>query len=116
MAQAQLGAGYGRNIGERLRLNTNVGLTVVDDQFADTYFSVSQDDAFASGLARFAADGGIKDYGANLTATYRLSERWSAVGFASYRRLVGDAVESPIVDREGDPNQVIFALGVGYAF
>ncbi|MEM6709051.1 MAG: MipA/OmpV family protein [Pseudomonadota bacterium] len=114
--QAQANIGYGRSFGKKLRLQTNLGVTFVDDSFSDTYFSVTSMDSSASGLQTYEAEGGVKDYGVNAIATYRLSERWSAVGFVSYRRLVGDAVDSPIVDQEGDENQVILAFGFGYSF
>ncbi|MEM1439273.1 MAG: MipA/OmpV family protein [Pseudomonadota bacterium] len=114
--QAQFNVGYARSYGTRWRLTTNVGATWVDDSFAETYFGVSSADAARSGLAGYQADGGLKDYGVNVIANYQFTERWSAVGYASFRRLAGDAVDSPIVDQEGDPNQVILALGIGYSF
>ncbi|MEM1433455.1 MAG: MipA/OmpV family protein [Pseudomonadota bacterium] len=114
--QAQANVGYARSFGKKWRLQTNLGVTLVDDSFSETYFSVTSDDSAASGLQTFAAEGGLKDYGVNAIATYRFSNRWSAVGFVSYRRLVGDAVDSPIVAEEGDANQVILAFGFGYSF
>ncbi|NRA30838.1 MAG: MipA/OmpV family protein [Parvularculaceae bacterium] len=114
--QANLTAGYGRNMGDRLRVDGTVGLAVMGENIADTYFSVSSADALASGLGPYEAASGVRDYNASLAVIYQLSDRWSAVGYTSYRRLTGDAADSPIVDQEGDPNQIIAAFGLGYAF
>ncbi|MEM9168172.1 MAG: MipA/OmpV family protein [Pseudomonadota bacterium] len=114
--QAQASLGYGRNFGNRLRLTGNAGATFVNDDYAGTYFTVSDTDSARSGLDPFEAEGGLKDVGVSLTTIYNLTDRWSAVGFTSYRRLVGDAADTPIVDLEGDPNQLIVAIGVGYSF
>ncbi|MEM6415151.1 MAG: MipA/OmpV family protein [Pseudomonadota bacterium] len=114
--QAQASMGYGRNFGNRFRLTGNAGATFVNDDYAETYFTVSDTDSARSGLDTFQAEGGLKDVGVSLVGTYKLADRWSAVGFTSYRRLVGDAADTPIVDREGDANQLIVAIGVGYSF
>ncbi|MEM9839461.1 MAG: MipA/OmpV family protein [Pseudomonadota bacterium] len=114
--QASASVGYGRNIGDRLRADSTFGVTFMGDNLAQTYFSVDSVDAMNSGLTTFEADSGIRDYNASLALIYRLSGRWSAVGYTSYRRLVGDAADSPIVDQEGDPNQIIVAVGLGFAF
>ena len=39
-----------------------------------------------------------------------------AVGQIDYGRLLGDAADSPLVDREGSANQVSGVLGVSYSW
>lgn len=114
--QAQAGVGYGRSFGKAWRVTSNVGVTFVDDNYAETYFTVSTNNASRSGLAEYSAEGGIKDYGVNFITNYQFNQRWSAVGFASFRRLIGDAADSPVVSIEGDSNQNILAVGIGYSF
>lgn len=114
--QTSANVGYGRNIGSRLRADSTFGVSFMGENVAETYFSVDSVDAMNSGLMAFEAESGVRDYNASLALIYRLSGRWSAVGYTSYRRLMGDAADSPIVDQEGDPNQIIAAVGLGVAF
>ena len=50
------------------------------------------------------------------TATYRVAEAWSLTGIVGYSRLFSEASDSPIVDDEGDENQLVGGLLVNYAF
>ena len=100
----------------RLFVTTRVGIGLMSDTFADTYFSVSASSAEASGLPAYAAAGGIMDAGVSGSATYALSRHWALSGAVSYRRLLGDAGSSPIVEDAGSANQIVAALGVGYVF
>ena len=114
--RATLRGGYDTPLGERWRVGVDLHLTAVSDDYADTYFSVTPAGAARSGLARYEASGGLNDVGIGISASYAFSERWSLQGFAGYRRLLGDAADSPIVDQAGDPNQFALGLGVGYSF
>ncbi len=67
-------------------------LALGDSSFTRTYFGVT------SGL------------------TYEWSDQWSTTGFVTYRRLVGDSSDSPIVKRFGSENQVGLGLTVSYSF
>lgn len=92
----------------------------VSGKFANTYYSITDAGALASGLAPFDADAGWKNARATLLATYSLSgdlRRGAAVfGVASYSRLLGDFKRSPIVRDRGDADQYFAALGVSYTF
>lgn len=114
--QSSLLAGYSAPTGNRLRLGYEASLTFVSDDYAQTYFSVNAADAAASGLGLFEADGGLKDAGISANATYALNETWSLTGFAGYRRLLGDAADSPVVDLEGSPDQLSAGIGLGFSF
>ena len=46
--------------------------------------------------------GGALNYEATLSATYRISRRWMALGSMMYRLLDDDVSASPIVDRDHD--------------
>jgi outer membrane scaffolding protein for murein synthesis (MipA/OmpV family) len=100
----------------RLLVTTRFGIGLMSDAFADAYFSVSAASAEASGLPTYAAAGGIMDVGASGSASYALSRHWALSGVVSYRRLLGDAGSSPIVEDAGSANQAVAALGVGYVF
>lgn len=108
--------GYSASLGDRFRLSGAVSASVVDDSYADAFFDVDAAGAAASGLPAFDADGGLKDVGLSLAASYSISESWVVGGFAGYSRLVGDAADSPIVEDRGSPDQLILGLTAGYRF
>jgi outer membrane scaffolding protein for murein synthesis (MipA/OmpV family) len=114
--QSSIAVGYAVPIGNRWRVGADVSATLISDDYAETYFSVTPLNAARSGLEVYNAEGGLKDVGLNLTGAFAINERWSLTGFAGYRRLLGDAADSPIVTREGSPDQFSSGLGLGFSF
>ncbi|MCB1749092.1 MAG: MipA/OmpV family protein [Gammaproteobacteria bacterium] len=93
------------------RFSLTVSSTWVDDDYNNAYFGVDAVQARRSGLRRFDADGGFKDVGVALGTRVELSPHWSAVMTMSYRRLLGDTADSPIVADHGDADQFYAAVG-----
>ncbi len=89
-------------------------VTYADASYMDAFFTVAP--ASPSGLAAFDAGPGIKDVGFSLFANYKLSDNWSATAIFGYKRLLGDAADSPIVSVAGSENQALISLGVSYTF
>ena len=79
------------------------------------YFGVStvQAGSSAAGLGAFDADAGFKDIHVQLSADYDINNRWSIMGGVGYKRLIGDAADSPIVETE---DQFSATLGLTYRF
>ncbi len=93
----------------------------VDDNYADTYFSITPDGNAASGLPVFQAEGGLKSIGASLIGAYDLSGDardggWGLFMIGSYSRLQNDFVDSPVTSIRGDADQWFGAAGVSYTF
>lgn len=107
---------YRLPVSSRFSLSAQTALRFADAKYAGTYFSVSPEGAAASGLKAFNAKGGIKDIGVSLTGTYNLSDHWSVLGYAGYRRMVGDFGKSPVVRAAGSRNQTSGGVGVAYSF
>ena len=105
-----------RSLTPRLRVSTELSANIVSDDYAQTYFGVTEAGAAATGLAPFEAGGGLKDVGLGLNWNYALNDTWSVTGYSGYRRLLGDAADSPLVDSIGDANQYTAGLGIGMAF
>ena len=64
-----------------------------------------------------APDAGFKDVGVNVNVNFEIAEGWSATGLVSYKRLVGEAAASPIVEGPGGSKDQFMALaGVSYDF
>jgi len=96
---------------------TLMGMTsYADEDYMSTYFSVSAADSDDSGLRRYDADSGFKDVGAQFMIGYELTENWGITGALRYTRLLGDAADSPLVEDEGDENQLLLGLLVSYSF
>ena len=91
-------------------------LSVADDEYMRTYFSVTPAQAVTSGLQGFAAQGGLKSTGALASVTYQWTPQLASMGFVEYARLLADAADSPIVKQRGTPDQVTAGIGVKYSF
>ncbi|MGL5837045.1 MAG: MipA/OmpV family protein [Sphingorhabdus sp.] len=112
---------YSTPLSKALFANIGLSATHVDDDYADTYFSIDAAGSTASGLPLFDADGGWKDYGVSLLGGYDLSGDardggWGLFGVVRYSRLIGDAKRSPVTSLRGDADQWFFAGGVAYTF
>jgi outer membrane protein len=112
----RLNGGYRLPVDQRLSLIFGVFATWADDDYMDAYFSVSAADAMRSGLRMYDADAGLKDMGASVTVTYKMAETWGLKGLASYKALVNDAADSPVVDNEGDANQFAASILAYFTF
>lgn len=113
---AQLQAGYGLMLAERLRAQFQISTTWSDDKYTQAYFGITPQEAAASGLQEFEAADGIKDAEASAALHYLVTEHWRVSGRLAYRRLLGDAADSPLVKDEGSPNQASVALFLSYQF
>ena len=106
----QIFAGYRWKATENLTITPKVFTTYADEKYMDTYFGVNADNRGSSGLPDFEADSGLKDAGVNLVVNYTPWEHWGIMGVMSYSALLNDAKDSPIVDDEGNDQQMYFGL------
>lgn len=96
-----------------LTVNATLGSTWASDQYMRAFFSVTPDQSARSGLATYDASAGIKDVFLGLGADFELDQRWTLKLMGRYTHLVGDAADSPIVEREG---QWFGGAGLTYRF
>lgn len=113
--------GYFTPIGKAASLQLSASASIVDDDYADYYYSVTPAQSGATGLAQFAADGGLESLGLTAIGTYDLDGNalnggFSIYGIVGYSRLVGDAAETPFTSERGSANQLFGGLGVAYTF
>lgn len=100
-----------------LTLSVGPRLALGDSSFARTYFGVTPLEAALNGqVTPYRPSGGITSVGATAGVSYTWSEQWSTTAFVTYKRLVGDAADSPIVKRFGSENQFGFGLTASYSF
>ena len=89
----------------------SLGATWASDDYMESFFGIDSQQSAASGLQEYSADSGIKDVNIGLTAGYSITNRWRVGGKLEYKRLVGDAEDSPIVD---DENQFRAGITLSY--
>ena len=92
------------------------GVGYGDDGFAETYFGVSQREADRSGLAPFRPDGGATSVYAAPAVILHFSEAWHVGAGVQWRRIMGEAADSPLVAERGDEDQFIIGAGFAYAW
>lgn len=113
---AELGGGYSFRFTPRLGARLSASMTYADENYMQSFFGVTPAQALRSGYAAADADAGLKDAGLMFGMTYGLTENWALGGFVGYKRLLGDAADSQIVDGQGSANQIRTGLTLSYSF
>lgn len=90
--------------------------TWADQDYTSSYFGITAPQSVRSGLRPFAASAGIRDVGFSLSSRLPLWRGLSLVAVLNYERLLGDAADSPLTARLGDPNQLSASTGFIYRF
>ncbi|MCK4605024.1 MAG: MipA/OmpV family protein [Deltaproteobacteria bacterium] len=111
-ALIEAGAGVGIPFDKPLFL-AMLQTTWASDDYMENFFGVSAKESARSGLKEFDADSGIKDIGIKLTSGIRLRKNLRLALSLQYKRLIGDASDSPIVD---DENQFLAGVGIVYSW
>ena len=111
-ALIEAGAGVGIPFDKPLLL-AMLQTTWASDDYMENFFGVSANESARSGLKEFDADSGIKDIGIKLTSGIRLRKNLRLALSLQYKRLIGDASDSPIVD---DENQFLAGVGIVYSW
>ena len=81
---------------DRLVLSAGPRAYLGDDTFMRTYFGVTPAEAEDFAFAAFHPDGGLVSLGVALNVAYDFNAQWSIYGTLDWRRLQGDAAQSPI--------------------
>ena len=87
-------------------------VSLASDDYMNEYFSVP---VSATRLPFYEADGGFKDVGAAISASYAITDNIRLQGKAEYTHFVGDAEKSPIVKR-GNEDEFMVGIGLTYRF
>ncbi|MBI1393792.1 MAG: hypothetical protein GC152_13725 [Alphaproteobacteria bacterium] len=92
---------------KRFSASFSGNITWVDDNYADTFFSVTPGQAAASGLPVFDADAGFRDVGGSFNGYINIGKRWSVNPYVRYRRIFQDIADTPIIDQFGSRDQFV---------
>lgn len=115
------GVAYATPINRGMLVQVGVTAEIIDDNFANYYFSVSPAQSAASGLPVFTADGGLNRIGLLAITSVDLDGNalnggLNVYALTGYSRMIGDGADTPYTALRGDPNQFLLGLGLGYTF
>lgn len=113
---AEAEGAYSTQLVGKLRGTVSLAATWADRDYMQTHFGISGQQSRNSGYAPFTAGAGFKDASATLGLTYPLGQHWMLYGQLRYKRLLGDAADSPIVSQAGSADQYRASLFVIYRF
>ncbi|MEJ8559885.1 MipA/OmpV family protein [Yoonia sp. GPGPB17] len=71
-----------------------------DDDYAQTYFGVTDAEAGTSDFDAFDANAGLMSAVVKAEATYAINDDWQVVGTLQYEQLLDDAADSPITESD----------------
>jgi len=114
-------AEFGTPLSRTIYVGASASADFVSGKYNDYYFGISPAGALASGLPAYnPSGGGLKSWqvGAltGLSLSGDLRKGLGLFGSASYKRLTGDAADSPIVRIAGSRSQWLLAAGIGYSW
>lgn len=113
---AKLSAGHRLSLGPKLALRGEISATWADDNYTETFFGVTAAQSARSGLRQYRPEGGFKDAGISFDLRYNLTDNWDITGRLGYKRLLGDAADSPLVKDRGSADQLSTGLFFSYRF
>ena len=107
-------ARYFHPISTPIDLFVTTQLNFATKDYMDTYFAVDSEDSTRSGLPKYTAGGGAKDWSLAGGMLFYLSRSWVTTAGLRYSRLFSHAADSPIVDDRGSENQLFGGVGLAY--
>ncbi|MCH2393059.1 MipA/OmpV family protein [Oceanibaculum sp.] len=113
---AELSAGHRMQLGPKLMLRSEISTTWADDNYMQAYYGVTGVQSARSGMRQYQAESGFQDAGITFDLDYLLTENWSITGRVGYKRMLGDAADSPLVADLGSEDQFSTGLYITYKF
>lgn len=104
-----LSAAHTFQLGRRWQLKPGISATLADEDYMQTWFGVTQSQSARSGLAAYKPGGGLASAGLFLNVSYSLTDHWTLGSSVKVERLLGDAADSPVVEREMQPRVMMSA-------
>lgn len=91
----------------------SAGVSVVNSAYTNAYFGVTHRETARNRLGAFRADGGLQDVRLGLRWNWSLNPSWMLTSGAQVTRFVGDAKDSPLVER---PTNWTVSTALAYRF
>lgn len=103
-------------IGSAWTIGAGPRMTITGADYVRTYYGAAGGAMPGQGglLKRYNA--GVHTIGAIAQATYHWSERFQTTAYVEYKRLMGDAVRSPVVRPFGKRDSITLGISASYSF
>jgi outer membrane protein len=105
--------------GKPLIGSLGLGLFFASDHFNDRYFGVRGTDLALypeRGGVPYRAESGLTSVKIPFTLSSQVDPNWLVSVGGRYERLLGDAKDSPVVERQGNQNQWSIGIAASYTF
>jgi outer membrane scaffolding protein for murein synthesis (MipA/OmpV family) len=104
-------------LAEGLSLQPALTLSWADEDYTQTIYGITAQQAAASGLPQFDLGSGFHRASATLLGWYDLDEHWQVNAVISYREYLGDYRDSPILRApDGATSDVFTLIGLSRSF
>lgn len=100
-------------LSQRAGLSLGASVHWADERYLQSYFGVNTAQAAATDFRLYTPKAGLHAADLSVGLEYQLSARWSVQSALVWTRLLEQAADSPLVEREGDASAV---LGLVYRF
>ncbi|WP_019954146.1 MipA/OmpV family protein [Yoonia vestfoldensis] len=97
---ADFGIDFIQPLGSQWELRAGPRALWGSEDYAQTYFGVTEAESNVSAFAQYDAGAGLVRAGLAASLTYQATPDWGVVGRVLYEELQGDAAGSPIVQRK----------------
>lgn len=102
---------------EKLAIQPAITLSWADENYTQSIYGISAQQAAASGLPQYSLEGGFHRASASLLSWYDLDDLWQLNGIVSYREYIGDFRDSPILQAaDGTTSDVFMLFGISRKF
>jgi len=112
----ELDLSYDTRLDQRLVMSIGAETTWASNSYVESYFGITQQQSSASGYSAYDPGSGFTSAGPYVDFTYILTREIFVSTFAGYRRMFGEAGNSPIVSTAGSRNQFYGGLMLTYRF
>jgi outer membrane scaffolding protein for murein synthesis (MipA/OmpV family) len=99
--------------GARHRVSLSAGLDVVNRQYNNTYFGVTDIEAARSRFDAYQAGGGLQDVHVGARWNWVFTPSWMLTSSLQAKRLLGSASHSPLTER---PTNLTVSTAIAYRF
>jgi len=108
--------GHMAQLSQKWQLRSELYATYASDDYMETFFGINATQAARSGMRQYQAEASFKDIGLLFDIDYALTKKWALTTRVGFKKMMGDAADSPLVKDRGDDKQALLGLFVSYKF
>lgn len=104
------------DITPQIRVSAGPRASYATAGFGRAYYGVDASEALASGLAPYTPASGWQSVGVGGAVTWKATPNIETSAFVEYKRMVGVAADSSLVQQKGSANQLLVGVSAAYRF